>query len=67
MNGLRVLGAVLAGGSGMAVAGQSRINGELAVRLGDGVAAALVSFSTGLLVLGLLVPLTGPGDRKSVV
>lgn len=58
-----MLGAVLAGGSGMAVAGQSRINGELAVRLGDGVAAALVSFSTGLLVLGLLVPLTGPGRR----
>ncbi|MPZ28173.1 MAG: EamA-like transporter family protein [Micromonosporaceae bacterium] len=42
---------------------QARINGELAVRLGDGVAAAVVSFGTGLAVLAVLVAATGPGRR----
>ena len=36
---------------GVAVAVQSRINGELGVRLEDGIAAAVVSFGVGLLVL----------------
>jgi bacterial/archaeal transporter family-2 protein len=42
---------------------QSRINGELAVRLGDGIAAATVSFGLGLLVLVALVPGTRAGRR----
>lgn len=52
-------------GIGTLVAVQSRINGELGHRLGDGVTAALISFGTGLIVL-----LTGcavvPSIRRSV-
>jgi transporter family-2 protein len=55
---------VLAGGSGLAMAAQARVNGELALRLGDGLAAAVISFATGLVVLTVLVPLTGPGRRR---
>ncbi len=43
----------------MLVAIQSRINGELGKRLGDGVPAALISFGSGLvilLVLALVIP-----------
>jgi transporter family-2 protein len=45
------------------MAAQARVNGELAVQLADGIAAAVISFGTGLVVLTLLVPLTGPGRR----
>lgn len=38
---------------GVLVAVQSRINGELGVRLDDGAIAALVSFGTGLILLSL--------------
>nr|WP_239098208.1 DMT family transporter [Micromonospora qiuiae] len=48
---------------GIAVAVQSRINGELGARLGDGLAAAVVSFGLGLLVLSVLVPATRGGRR----
>ncbi|MFI6760180.1 DMT family transporter [Micromonospora sp. NPDC050417] len=48
----RRAGAVgLAVVSGSAVAVQSRINGELGVRLHDGIAAAVISFSVGLVAL----------------
>ena len=61
----RVLGVGLAVASGVAVAAQSRINGELGVRLQDGIAAALVSFGVGLLVLAVLVPAL-PGGRRGL-
>ncbi|XTZ17656.1 DMT family transporter [Micromonospora echinospora] len=60
---LRVTGVGLAVLSGLAVALQSRINGELGVRLGDGIAAAVVSFGLGLLVLLVLVPVVPAGRR----
>ncbi|WBB51833.1 DMT family transporter [Verrucosispora sp. WMMA2044] len=64
MSAGRRFGAVaLATLAGVAVATQSRINGELGVRLGDGVAAAVVSFGSGLLLLLLLVPATRAGRR----
>ncbi|WP_254188085.1 DMT family transporter [Micromonospora sp. WMMB482] len=47
------------------VAVQSRINGELGVRLADGIAAAVVSFGVGLLILLVLVPAT-PGGRRGL-
>lgn len=61
--GRRVLGAGLAAGSGLAMAAQARVNGELATRLGDGVAAAVISFGTGLAVLTVLVPMTARGRQ----
>lgn len=39
--------------AGAMVALQSRINGELGVELGDGALAALISFGSGFIVLGL--------------
>ncbi|SCF36612.1 transporter family-2 protein [Micromonospora viridifaciens] len=62
----RVAGVGLATASGVAVAVQSRINGELGVRLADGIAAAVVSFGLGLLVLLVLVPAT-PAGRRGLV
>ncbi|WP_346775984.1 DMT family transporter [Micromonospora sp. HNM0581] len=61
--GRRFGAVVLATVAGVAVATQSRINGELGVRLGDGTAAAVVSFGTGLLLLLVLVPATKAGRR----
>ncbi|SCE73867.1 transporter family-2 protein [Micromonospora mirobrigensis] len=61
----RIAGVTLASVSGVAVAVQSRINGELGVRLADGFAAAVVSFGLGLLVLLVLVPAT-PGGRRGL-
>jgi transporter family-2 protein len=52
--------------SGFAVAVQSRINGELGVRLADGIAAAVVSFGLGLLILLVLVPAV-PAGRRGLV
>ena len=63
--GRRVAGVGLATVSGIAVAVQSRINGELGVRLVDGIAAAVVSFGLGLLVLLVVVPAT-PGGRRGL-
>jgi transporter family-2 protein len=59
----RTLAVGLAVVSGGAVAVQSRINGELGVRLHDGIAAALVSFGLGLLLLAALVFGSGAGRR----
>lgn len=47
------LGVVFGFCIGAGVAVQSRINGALGERLHDGIAAAVVSFGTGLLVLGV--------------
>nr|WP_018786152.1 DMT family transporter [Micromonospora sp. CNB394] len=63
--GRRVAGVGLATASGVMVAVQSRINGELGVRLADGIAAAVVSFGVGLLILLVLVPAT-PGGRRGL-
>jgi transporter family-2 protein len=61
---LRRIAAVgLATIAGFGVAVQSRINGELGVRLADGIAAAVVSFGVGLLVLLVLVPAAASGRR----
>ncbi|MEV4636270.1 DMT family transporter [Actinoplanes sp. NPDC049548] len=59
--GRRLAGVVLAVASGVALAVQSRINGELSVRLDDPIGAALISFGSGLLVLVVLVPLVPAG------
>ncbi|MEU0547425.1 DMT family transporter [Micromonospora sp. NPDC005979] len=61
----RIIGVALASVAGVAVAAQSRINGELGVRLADGFAAAVVSFGLGLVVLLVLVPAT-PGGRRGL-
>nr|WP_238547425.1 DMT family transporter [Actinoplanes friuliensis] len=47
--------------AGIALAVQSRINGELSVRLDDPIGAATISFGSGLLVLAVLVPLLPVG------
>ncbi|BCJ54059.1 membrane protein [Actinoplanes sp. NBRC 14428] len=59
--GRRAFGVLLAVTAGGALAVQSRINGELAVRLDDPIGAAIISFGSGLLVLTLLVPLLPAG------
>lgn len=61
----KVLGVLLSAFSGAGFAVQSRINGELGVRLGDGVLAALLSFGVGLMLLVLVVPLM-PTARRGV-
>jgi transporter family-2 protein len=61
----RIAGIGLATAAGVGVAVQSRINGELGVRLADGIAAAVVSFGLGLLVLLVLVPAL-PGGRRGL-
>ena len=53
-------------GSGLAgslVAVQSRINGGLSQRLGDGYVTALVSFGVGLVILGIVLLLSPRGRR----
>jgi transporter family-2 protein len=59
--GRRAGGAGLAVIAGVALAVQSRINGELSVRLNDPIGAATFSFGSGLLVLAVLVPLLPAG------
>lgn len=55
-------GAVLAAiGMGALVALQSRLNGELGLRLGDGVVAALISFGSGWLLLSVGMLASRPG------
>jgi transporter family-2 protein len=60
----RQTGATLAVIAGVAVSVQSRINGELGHRLGDGVGAAVISFGSGLIVLLCLSPFLRTGLRK---
>lgn len=59
--GRRAGGVVFALVAGVTLAVQSRINGELAVRLDDPIGAATISFGSGLLVLAVLVPLLPVG------
>jgi transporter family-2 protein len=51
--------------SGLAIPVQGRINGALGARLGDGIAAAVVSFSTGLIVM-IIVSLAAPRGRAGL-
>ena len=57
------LGAALL--SGVLVAVQQRINGELGVQLGDALTAAVVSFLTGLVVVAVVVAVR-PGSRRAL-
>jgi transporter family-2 protein len=58
----QLLGLTAAFGIGVLVAVQSRVNGELGHRLGDGIPAALISFGSGLLILLVIAALL-PGVR----
>jgi transporter family-2 protein len=51
--------------SGLAIPVQGRINGALGAQLGDGIAAAVVSFSTGLIVM-VVVSLLAPRGRAGL-
>ncbi|GAB2525273.1 DMT family transporter [Nocardia heshunensis] len=55
----RWLGLGFGGSIGVAVATQARINGELGHRLGDGIAAATISFGSGLLILAVVFACSG--------
>ncbi len=57
---IAVVAAVAVGGF---IALQPRINGELALELGDGVLAALISFGTGTLGCGIALLVWRPGRR----
>lgn len=61
--GRRAFGIGLAASSGLAIAVQARINGELGDRLDDGIAAAAISFATGLVVITAVVLLSPSGRR----
>jgi transporter family-2 protein len=54
---------VVAFGTGTLVAVQSRINGELGQRLGDGFLAAFISFGSGLVILALASLVWRPGRQ----
>lgn len=58
-------GLPLAVGAGLAIPVQGRINGALGARLNDGIAASVVSFSTGL-VLMVLISLVLPKGRAGL-
>lgn len=62
-------GLPLAVGAGLAIPVQGRINGALGVRLNDGIAAAVISFSTGLILIAaisLLLP-TGRAGLARII
>lgn len=61
----RFAGLPLAVVAGLAIPVQGRINGALGVRLNDGIAAAVVGFSTGL-VLMILISLILPSGRAGL-
>ncbi|VXC63751.1 conserved membrane hypothetical protein [Arthrobacter sp. 9AX] len=58
-------GLPLAVGAGLAIPVQGRINGALGASLNDGIAASVVSFSTGLLVM-ILISLLLPRGRAGL-
>ncbi|WP_246001864.1 DMT family transporter [Allorhizocola rhizosphaerae] len=62
MNKLSGLALAVLAGAGTAV--QARINGELGRRLGDGIAAATISFGVGMVILICMLPWILPGLRK---
>ena len=49
--------------AGIGIALQSRINGELGQRLGDGYVAAIISFGSGLVILAIASLFWRPGRR----
>jgi bacterial/archaeal transporter family-2 protein len=61
----RLAGLPLAVAAGLLIPLQGRINGALAARLDDGIAAAVVSFTTGLIVIAA-VGLFFPKGRASL-
>ncbi|BCJ66415.1 DMT family transporter [Polymorphospora rubra] len=61
----RAVGVAFGVVAGVALAAQSRVNGELGVRLHDGIAAAVVSFGSGLLILAVLTA-TVPAARRGM-
>jgi transporter family-2 protein len=60
-----LVGLPLAVAAGLAIPVQGRINGALGVRLNDGIAAAVVSFTTGLLLM-IAVSLALPRGRAGL-
>jgi transporter family-2 protein len=54
----RVLGITLAVGSGVSMAAQGRINGQLGNEMHDSMLAAVISFGGGLLILLVALPLS---------
>lgn len=60
-----LVGLPLAVGAGLAIPVQARINGALGARLNDGIAAAVVSFSAGLVVM-ILVSILLPRGRAGL-
>ena len=63
--GVTALAVVVSIVSGVFVALQSRVNGELGLALDNGALAALISFSTGLTVISLLM-LARPSGRAGL-
>jgi transporter family-2 protein len=61
----QILGLSAAFVIGVLLAMQSRLNGELGSRLGDGVTAALISFGSGLIIL-LIVAALVPRVRRTL-
>lgn len=59
----RVVAVVATVAAGVGLAGQARLNAELAARLGDGIAATLISTAGGMFVLLALVPAFPVGRR----
>lgn len=59
------VGLPMAVASGLAIPVQGRINGALGAHLGDGIAAAVVSFTTGLIVM-VIVSLAAPRGRAGL-
>ncbi len=57
------LALVAAFGTGILVALQTRLNGELGQRLGDGFLAAFISFGSGFVILALASLVWRPGRR----
>ncbi|MEV7131909.1 DMT family transporter [Arthrobacter sp. NPDC093128] len=60
-----IAGLPLAVAAGLAIPVQGRINGALGARLNDGIAAAVVSFTTGLAVM-IVVSLVLPRGRRGL-
>ena len=56
---------LLAALSGVMISLQARANGELSHRLGNGVEAALVSFSTGLIIISVIA-LFNPSIKRGI-
>jgi len=53
-------------GIGALYAVQSRVNGELGLQIGDGFSAAVISFGSGLVILGVGMVVWRPGRRGLV-